>query len=684
MIRAVALLFLILPPLWAEKLTLRGLFLENVYLTHPEEIYQWHQEKDFLYKLSKDQLWYIDPATGQKKLVWEEEGLKDYLPGPSGVLLEIKGKFYYLPDKEEVLLPLPEGEDHAFSPTGNKIAYVRDYNLFLYDLVKKKEKALTNGGTESFRYGKSDWVNCEELDLCKGFWWSRDGKGIAFLNLSEGGVQTYPLLFHKEGKVRIKEIFYPKAGNINPIIRLGVASLEKENLEMVPLGEAYIPRIAWDQDGHLWVLTLNRWQNHLTLWRYDPSSQELVALYNETSPTWINIKGDLYPLKDGSCLFISERSGYAHLWKVSPQKKLKPITQGKWEITRFYGVDREEKFGYFQATLPSSLERHLHKVDLDTGKTTLLTHTSGWHRASFSPSLRFCLHTYSNEYTPSTTTLWDLKAEKETPLYTTRGEKWEDLTIGTLRFVEVPSPQGNLQGMLFLPRKFNPKKRYPVLIYVYGGPHAQVVGRYFRSTWLFFHYLAQEGILVFALDNRGSAGKGKAWEDWLLGALGRHELEDQLKGLDWLTSQRFVDPKRIAIFGWSYGGFMTLYALTHSDRFKAGVAVAPVTDWRFYDTIYTERYLKLPQKNLEGYDASSILQAAKNLKGDLLLIHGSADDNVHPQHSWELIQRLVEEGIPFQQAWFPNKDHGIRGKQTRYYLFSMVAKFLKKELKDGK
>ncbi len=544
------------------------------------------------------------------------------------------------------------------SPDRTMAAFSQGGNLKLVVLKTGEVRTLTRDGGEEVFYGKTDWVYCEELELCRGIWWSADSRKLLFLKFDETQVKSYPILDFIPLYGEIYQEKYPKAGENNPKVSIGITDIFGKETKWIPYEDEYLARAGWIDSDRIYFITLNRAQNHLKLWIYRVSTGERNLALEEKWPTWLNITDNFLFYRD-KLIWGSERDGHMHLYlyklKGLKLKLSRQITKGNWEVTRLYGTDGKRI--YFQSNLSSPPERKIYLSSF-RGKIKCLTRREGTHRAVFSPNYRYFVDFYSDVLTP--TQVYVVRTTGGKRLL----DKGRDIADLGLRYPEISAV--DLDGreyytMTIKPPDFSPQKQYPVVVYVYGGPHAQVVRRAWMGSFGLFHqYLASRGFIVTSIDNRGSYGRGKKWEDWIYKNFGRHELEDQLLWVSHLKNLSFVDPQRIGIWGWSYGGFMTLTAmLKGKGTYKVGVAVAPVTDWKYYDTIYTERYMLTPRENPDGYKNSSPVNFASLLQGKLLIIHGTSDDNVHFQNTVAMIKALLDAKKKFEVMIYPRQRHGI-------------------------
>lgn len=643
--------------------------------------------------------------TRQSQLAVEGEenlqlALVSFQVAPDGqkLLLTHDGDLFLWHFKESTVRRLtrtPEEEELAqFAPNSQWVSFVRSNDLYLLDLASGREVRLTFDGSETRLNGKLDWVYTEELYNrdSKAYAWSPDSQKFLYLSFDLSPLPTYPLVDLGPAHPQVSWLRYPKAGDPNSRVTVTVTAVptaqnpapQGVSLSFQGPQREYVARYGFLPKGEgFWLLFLDRAQKNAELVRFDWPLASARVVLTEHDEAWINVEDDILWTQDGTLIFGSERSGFRHLYRLDPgTSQPLALTSGEWEVTEVLGLSHDQRFVYFAATEASPLERHLYRVPVRGGAVERLTHEPGTHSLRAAPGCQAFVDAHSTISRVPQFRLLSAEGKVMRSLAYDKPPQLDRFQLGTVRFLTLKAADGTtLHASLLQPANFNPKKRYPVVVYVYGGPHAQVV----RDGWggrtaLFHHFLAQEGFLVFSLDNRGSTARGRHFERALLGRFGKVELEDQLVGVSWLSKQPFVDAGRIGIWGWSYGGFMTLYALTHSQAFRAGAAVAPVTDWRLYDSIYTERYLQLPGENPEGYRDSSPLFAVKNLQAPLFLAHGTGDDNVHWQNTLNFISELVKAGKHYTLYLYPNKDHGIPGKNERLHLFSGIYNHFRRSL----
>lgn len=605
-----------------------------------------------------------------------------------------KEDYYVLDRRSGVIQNITEGKKSmygTFSPDGEKLAYVRDNNFYLYDLRNNKETAITSDGKRNaIIHGATDWVYEEEFSMDIGFEWSPDGKHIAYYTFDESRVKEFNLTYYGELYPAEERYKYPKAGEENAIVSVHVYELAKGSTrEIFRTGSTweYIPRIKWTrQPGLLSFQRTNRHQNVLELVTADVITGSTAVVIREENNSFIEITDDLTFLENGrEFIWTSTRDGYNHIYLYQLSgKPVKQITQGPFDVTRYYGYQEASQTFYYQSAERSPLERQLYSITR-SGKKKVLTTAAGTHSAAFTEGLRYFVDTYSSLGDPYTCTLNDQQGKLirvlEDNAATRKRLAATNLgRIDTLSFLT--DDRVRLYGWMITPPDFNPNKKYPVLMHVYGGPGVQTVTNDWDGpNYLWHQLLAQKGYIVVSVDNRGTPGRGLDFANCIYKDMGQLEVKDQLSAVAYLKKQAYVDGGRIGVWGWSFGGYMTSLLLTKGGGiFKAGIAVAPVTTWRFYDSIYTERYLQTPQENPKGYDDNSPINFAKDLQGKFLLVHGATDDNVHLQNTMEFITALVKANKQFEQFIYPNKNHGIYGGNTRLHLYTKMTGFLLENL----
>jgi dipeptidyl-peptidase-4 len=579
----------------------------------------------------------------------------------------------------------------SFSPDGRRIAFVRANDLYAIELDGLRETRLTRDGGDLVYNGKLDWVYEEELANrdARGYEWSPDGRSIAYVRLDDAPVSPAPLLDYLAVPPKVAWQRYPKAGARNPIASFHVVDLDgKQRIAAREENDSYVvPGFSWTPDSAaVCYRTLNRAQNRQEVRLLTLEGGSGRTLFIEEDPHWINVVDPPRFLRDGRYVWKSERSGFAHLFVGRTTGGLpQPITRGKWVVDKIAGVDEASGYVYFTATEENVRRRPIYRVALDgTGFGKITSTPRGQHSAVLSPNGKFLLDTYSSVSEPPVLSL--ISSSGKAVRVANRSENWlDEYELASNEEVQLEADDGaRLEARLVKPADFDPSKKYPVIVYVYGGPHSQVVRDAWGATSLLDHLLASRGFLVWSLDNRGGFGRGHAWETLLFHDMGRRELADQLAGVRHLKTLPYVDGARIGIWGWSYGGYMTLFSLTRApDVWKCGIAGAPVTHWKFYDTIYTERYMGTPQENPDGYERSAPLSRAGDLAAPLLIIHGASDDNVHLQNTVAFTDALVRAGKPYELQVQARQKHGFRGAESLNFRNRAIVRFFEENLRSA-
>ncbi|MBM4168811.1 MAG: S9 family peptidase [Ignavibacteria bacterium] len=581
--------------------------------------------------------------------------------------------------------------NQKFSPDGKLIGYVRENNIYVLDIASGRESRMTQDGALSVINGKFDWVYEEEFGIRDGWRWSGDGKQIAFWQLDEERVPQFNMINHGSLRSDLMPMKYPKAGDPNSVVRIGVVDLATNRTVWQDIGNSadqYIPRIQWmPGTGRLAITRLNRLQNRVELLSADITSGQTKPFFSETEKTWIDIHDDLTFLKRGDAfLWTSDRDGYSHIYLFGMDGNLKnQITRGAWEVINVVHVDEQGGRIFFMAGEKSIFERHLYVVGMDGKGFKRITPGNFSYSVNLSPDGNHFIGTFSTATTPPKTALFSTTGKLIRMLEENSSVPLSEYTFGSFEFFKFSTSDGvPLNGWMIKPPDFNPAKKYPVLMYVYGGPGSQtVVNAWGGSRYLWHQMLAQEGYIVVSVDNRGTGMRGKEFKSITYRNLGKWEVNDQIEAAKHLRTLPYIDGTRIGIWGWSYGGYMaSLSLLVGTDVFKAAVAVAPVTDWKFYDTIYTERFMQRPEDNESGYRESAPITHAAKLKGKLLLVHGTTDDNVHWQNALQLADALQKAGKQFETLYYVNKNHGISGGNTRVHLHDRMTQFLNESLRE--
>jgi dipeptidyl-peptidase-4 len=656
----------------------------------------------------------VDAATGQATPLFDttkmqaalvrlpgvsaETAARARAAGPSlndqrtGVLLTIGDDLAYYDissDVARLLTRTPGVEQNAtFSPDGRLVAFVRDHNLFVVDVVEPRERALTRDGSPQILNGVLDWLYQEEIygrGRFQGYWWSPDSSRLAYLQLDEQGVPTYTVTDHIPYRPVLEVTPYPKAGDPNPLVKLGVVKVSGGKTTWIDPdayrdAEILIVNVGWTPDSRQVVHQVqNREQTWLDLRLSDPGSGRGRALLRETTKAWVNENGNPVWLQDGSFLWISERTGFRHVYHYRTDGTLvRPVTSGRWDVRTLYGVDEARGAVFVAATERGPLGVDIYRLGLDGSGLTRLSQASGTHRAMFNPGFTRYVDSWSNAVTPPQLRLHEAATGRELRVVEANAvPALNDYRLSTPEFLQVKARDGHvMDAMMIKPPDFSPAKRYPVYQFTYAGPGAASArDRWGGVQYMFHQLLAQKGVIVWILDNRSAGGSAEAqWPVW--GRLGEAELQDLEDGVRWLKEQPFVDGSRLVLSGWSYGGFMTAYALTHSSSWAAGVVGAPVTDWRDYDTIYTERLMKLPKSNPDGYKNTAPRFAADALQAKMLLIHGTTDDNVHVQNSVQFAYELQRRGKPFEFMAYPRSRHSFDDPLLTRHLQQLILDFV--------
>ena len=714
----------------AKPLTIEAIFAPGGLTGRGPENVEWSPDGSKLTFVQRDdkgehgELWYVDAATGEKKVLVSAAKLASLAPDYNKVKDEREKErltryhvaaYLWAPDSQHLIFdsqgqlwlfdlatgtavqftsaPDPSG-DPKFSPDGSHVSYVRKHNLYVRPVGGKGgEKQLTRDTDDNLFNGDIDWVYAEELSVRSNYFWSPDNKQIVFLHMDETKVPTYPIANLIPTHPTVDNEKYPKVGDPNPAVKLGVADADKGKTRWISLTndeEAYIPRFGWVREGIIWAQVLNRNQDKMDLYFVDAKSGKSTKVLSESSPDgWINVNDDFRILKSGDrFLWSSWRDGHTHLYLYSFDKqnplaaeaKLeRQLTQGDYEVTGVEGGDEAAGTVFFSSNKDDPRQRHLFSIKLDGSGLQKLTPEEGMYSGKFSDDAKHYERSFMG---PTTSMQLSVCAVGGScfPVWKGRDEISE-YGLRAPKFLEFKADDGTtLYGRLLLPPDAPAGGKIPVIINIYGGPAGQTVLK--DPTNPFDEILARQGFAIFSVDNRGTPGRDRKFQTAIRHEFGAIELKDQLTALDQLFSQYpQLDKDRLAIWGWSNGGSMTLYAMTHSDRFRAGVAVAPVTDQVNYDTIYTERYMGQLKDDAAGYAESDVTKSAANLHGALMLAHGTGDDNVHFQNSMQMIDALIKAGKQFRLMIYPNKTHGIAGTDARTHLFHMIDDHFVRELK---
>jgi dipeptidyl-peptidase-4 len=614
-------------------------------------------------------------------------------PAQTAVLLNFNLDLIYYELNSDTAVRLTtdpaEESEEDFSPDGRTVSFVRANDLYTIELATKRERRLTKTGGEKLLNGVLDWVYEEEIygrEKRRGYWWSPDSSRIAYLSLDENGVRTFPVVDHIPTRQILEDTPYPLPGDPNPLVRLGVVPASGGDTRWVDAAgyapnDLLIVRVAWSPDSRRVVYQAqNREQNFLDLNAADASTGKTSRLFQEKTRAWVKPEDDNPRwLKDGSFLWRSERDGWMHLYHYSSDGKLiKRLTEGKWEVRSLDSLDEGAGLVYFRGTEHSHIADQIYRVRLDGTGLTRLTKAEGSHKASFNPTATLFIDEWSDINTPTQVRLYNSDGTEARVIDENKVDALKEYKLGSVEFLQVKTRDGfPMEAMVIKPPDFDPSKKYPVIEYTYAGPHAPVVKNgWGSSTFMWHQLLAQKGYIVWYCDNRTASGKGaeSAWPVYKnFGELEMRDLED---GLKYLKGLPYVDASRIGIWGWSFGGYMTAYALTHSQSYKLGIAGGTVSDWANYDSVYTERYMLTPEHNADGYKRSGPLSAAANLSGKLMLIHGAIDDNVHVANTIQFAYALQKAGKQFDLMLYAKSRHGVTDPLLVRHMRQMMTDFI--------
>ena len=716
-----------------QPLTIENIFAEGGITGRGPETIKWSPDATKVSFVQRDDsgqhgaLWYIDATNGNKAVLVSEQKLQSLAPPASSIKDERQKEwatrynvaaYQWAPDSKHLLFdsrgqlwifsldtgtgvqitaaPDPSS-DPKFSPDGKRIAYLRKHDLYVRPTSEGSETRLTsNNDDDNLLNGEVDWVYAEELAVRSNYFWSPDGKQIAFLQMNEKDVPEYPITDWMPQHPKVEQEKYPKAGDPNPTVRIGVINSGGGGVKWIKLGKAedtdfYIPRFGWIRPGFLWVEVLNRNQDKLDLYFVETSNGRSRRVLSETSDAWVNVNDDFKVLKSGDqFLWSSWRDGYTHIYVYgfnqndplgADAKLVRQLTSGVADDGDVKAVDDASGEVYFTGHAADPRQVQVYSVKLEGGPVQRVTSEAGAHSPTFSEDAKYFVDNFSATMTPPRLSFCKVGGTC-TPVWESRGIATYDLVEPKQLELKAADGTTTLYGSLLLPPNAAAAHSVPLILDPYGGPSGQSVrDAWGGTTFLFHEIMVRRGFAILIVDNRGMANRGKVFAMASRHKFGEVELADQLAAMDQVLQQfPQLDPNRLGWWGWSYGGYMTLYALTHSDRFTAGVSVAPVTNWLLYDSIYTERYMGLPKDNEAGYKNSSPVNAAKNLHGHILEVHGTSDDNVHVQNTIQMIEAYIEAGKTYDLQLYPNKTHGIAGQTDRSHLFHRIQQHFERYL----
>lgn len=609
-----------------------------------------------------------------------------------------KGKYFMYDRQAKTVKPVFEKVKISlafFNPQGTKVAFVFENNLYIKDIATNDTKQITSDGElNKIINGGMDWVYEEEFALTQGYQWSPDGQHLAFYRFDESAVKEFTMtMYYNELYPDYQTFKYPKVGEKNSVVNIYIYDVNSGKTVQAQTGsdaDIYIPRIRWMANNELCVFRMNRHQNQLELLQTNVNTGATKVIFTEKNKYYIeeSTLDDVTFLADGkSFLFTSERDGWRHIYLHDINgNKSQQLTQGNWEVSNVYGVDERNKMLYYQAAERSPLERQVFALTLDGKAKKALANEKGWNNATFSSTFDYYVLNHSTINTPPTYAVYDRSGKEIRVVENNKAlqTKMSEYKMSSAEFFKFKTKDNvELNGWMIKPTNFNATRKYPVLMFVYGGPGSQQVTDAWKgANYFWFEMLAQQGFVVACVDNRGTGGRGEEFKKMTYLQLGKYETIDQIEAAKYLGSQAFVDKNHIGIFGWSYGGYMSsLCILKGNEIFKAAIAVAPVTNWKWYDSIYTERYMQTEKENADGYRDNSPVNFADRLKGNYLLVHGMGDDNVHFQHTAEMANALISANKQFDTYFYPNRNHGIAGGTTRLHLYTKMTNFLNEHLK---
>ena len=701
-----------------KPLDLEEIFYKNIFSTHRVDNVQWlpdskaftYTERDEngnedIYKhdvisgsdtllVKADELIYNSEEIKMSSYQWTKDGKYLLIEGPSVSIWRHSTQApYYLYDvTAKEITALAKGDTHLrnvkLSPDGKLVGFVRDHNLYVADLATGTEKALTNNGSENILNGEFDWVYEEEFSIADAWRWSPDSKKIAYWQFDQTRVKEFHLVDELPVYNKVSSLKYVKVGEQNSIVKIGVINLESNKTTFMNTGDnddIYLPRIFWtNSSSTLSILRLNRAQNKAEILMADADTGESKTIITDTDPAWVNVSNILFLKSRDQIVISSEKSGFRHAYLYDYNGNLvQQVTSGEWEITELSGVDETNNWLYFYGKKDSPIEQQVYRVKLDGTGFAKISSGKGWHRPNFSPDYSYFIDSYSNATTPTKTTLCKTDGTEVDVLKDGKIAALENYSITFPEYTTFKTTDGTELNAFFIkPPDFDPNKKYPAIIYGYAGPGSQeVVNRWGAGGGMFNQYMASRGYIIFTLDNRGTGGRGKEFKNLAYGDLSKWSIHDQVEGAKYLASLDFIDKDRIGAWGWSGGGYLTVGLLTRgADYFKAGVAVAPVTDFRDYDAPWTERYMGLLTDNPEGYDKANLQNSVDLLKGKLLMIHGTGDDNVHYQNTLQFVDKCIKANKQVDVFFYPNKNHSIYGGYTRLNLFTKMSNYFEDNL----
>jgi dipeptidyl-peptidase-4 len=650
---------------------------EKLFLSSDKLIFKGKQIRMSNYEWTADAKYFI--IRGPIKSIWRHSRMS-----PVYLFNIVSGEIHALANEHTGL------KGAKLSPNGKFAGYVKEHNLFLVELSTGNEIQLTFDGSENILNGEFDWVYEEEFSIADGWQWSPDGNKIAFWKFDQTRVKEFYLIDEMYAYNKVMPLKYPKAGEQNAIVKIGIIDLQTLKTTWIDSGEnddIYLPRIYWlNSNNLLGIIKLNRLQNEITLLMADAETGKTDAILTETDSCWVDVEDNhLVPIQsEEKFLWVSEKSGYRHIYLYDYSGKLiNQVTSGDWEVTSLQGYSDSDKIIYFYGKKDGVVNQHIYRVNVDGKNLSRISDSSGWHEAIFSPDYKYLIHTYNSINIPLKVYLRKTNGDPVLTLRENDLPALKEYELGKVTIESLSTSDGiNLNYLMIYPDNFDPSKKYPVIVYGYGGPGSQNSIDSWRGTRQLWHrMMAAKGFIIFTMDNRGTGGRGKSFKNLAYKDLGKWVVNDHIEAAKFLARLPYVDAKRIGVWGWSGGGTLTLHLMTRAaDYFKSGISIAANTDFLLYDTIWSERYFGLPQDNLEAYINSSAKTYAHLLKGNLLLVHGMEDDNVHYQHTIQMAKKLQELGKQFELMLYPNKNHSISGAETQRHLYELMTNFFLRTL----
>lgn len=597
---------------------------------------------------------------------------------------------YYLYDLTTKLLQ-PLDSKHSpqtlaeYSPDGSKVSFIHGNNLYVKDLTTNKVKQLTKDGKQNnIINGSTDWVYEEEFAITKGYDWSPDSKYIAFLKFNESQVKEFTLSFYNNLYPDLYTYKYPKAGEKNSSVTAHILDLEKGRISKIELGKyEYIPRLKWaNNENNLIIQTLNRHQNELKYHLINFNKKRIISnvFFEEKSSTYVEIDDNLSILKDGKTIIrTSEIDGYNHIYQINFNGESKQITKGKFDVIEFLGINENTQTIYYSSAEKDAFYKGLYKIHISGNEKVSISSEKGTNDAEFSNGMNYFIKSFSTANSATIYTLCDANGKELQIIEDNKelNDRLKSYNLPSKEFITIKGASQDLNAWIIKPSNFDKSKKYPVYFHVYGGPHFNLVtDSYAGGDYLYHQLLAQKGYIVIGIDPRGTMYRGTEFKKSTYLQLGKLEVEDVIAAAKEVKKLNYVDSTRLGIQGWSFGGYLTSLAITKgADHFKTGIAVAPVTNWKYYDNIYTERYMRTPEENKSGYENNSPINFVSQLKGNYFIIHGSTDDNVHYQNTMEMTNALIKSNKQFSQFIYPNRNHSIRGGNTRFHLYTMLLNY---------